>query len=126
MQHPRFRSGEITTGFIAEEYPDGFQGVPASDELKRDLAAVAATLAHAEASRAVRIDGQLDGPIHVCRDWAVRLYDRSEERRVGKECVSTCRSRWSPYHSKKQRTDMIARMYSMLKISTVLDKDIKI
>src|SRR3546814_2060942 len=26
------------------------------------------------------------------------LYMRSEERRVGKECVSTCRSRWSPYH----------------------------
>src|SRR3546814_4746710 len=25
-------------------------------------------------------------------------YERSEERRVGKECVSTCRSRWSPYH----------------------------
>src|SRR3546814_12088187 len=29
---------------------------------------------------------------------------RSEERRVGKECVSTCRSRWSPYHSKKNDT----------------------
>src|SRR3546814_21118435 len=29
------------------------------------------------------------------------LLTRSEERRVGKECVSTCRSRWSPYHSKK-------------------------
>src|SRR3546814_17030415 len=28
---------------------------------------------------------------------------RSEERRVGKECVSTCRSRWSPYHSKKNQ-----------------------
>src|SRR3546814_13866086 len=27
--------------------------------------------------------------------------NRSEERRVGKECVSTCRSRWSPYHLKK-------------------------
>src|SRR3546814_14079742 len=27
---------------------------------------------------------------------------RLEERRVGKECVSTCRSRWSPYHKKKQ------------------------
>src|SRR3546814_20310943 len=26
------------------------------------------------------------------------LFGRSEERRVGKECVSTCRSRWSPYH----------------------------
>src|SRR3546814_13317995 len=29
-----------------------------------------------------------------------RSRNRSEERRVGKECVSTCRSRWSPYHSK--------------------------
>src|SRR3546814_4272391 len=28
----------------------------------------------------------------------VFCYARSEERRVGKECVSTCRSRWSPYH----------------------------
>src|SRR3546814_12204296 len=26
------------------------------------------------------------------------VHDRSEERRVGQECVSTCRSRWSPYH----------------------------
>src|SRR3546814_20631890 len=31
--------------------------------------------------------------------WALT---RSEERRVGKECVSTCRSRWSPYHLKKK------------------------
>src|SRR3546814_12421420 len=29
---------------------------------------------------------------------AVRRSDRSEERRVGKACVSTCRSRWSPFH----------------------------
>src|SRR3546814_15011258 len=29
---------------------------------------------------------------------------RSEERRVGKECVSTCRSRWSPYHYKKNQS----------------------
>src|SRR3546814_12560620 len=28
----------------------------------------------------------------------INLLGRSEERRVGKECVSTCRSRWSPYH----------------------------
>src|SRR3546814_18040716 len=32
---------------------------------------------------------------------------RSEERRVGKECVSTCRSRWSPYHYKKKNTNNI-------------------
>src|SRR3546814_13149585 len=31
---------------------------------------------------------------------------RSEERRVGKECVSTCRSRWSPYHSKKKKSKL--------------------
>src|SRR3546814_19712592 len=30
--------------------------------------------------------------------WREDIEDRSEERRVGKECVSTCRSRWSPYH----------------------------
>src|SRR3546814_16921689 len=30
-------------------------------------------------------------------DWIIGLA-RSEERRVGNECVSTCRSRWSPYH----------------------------
>src|SRR3546814_12291326 len=34
--------------------------------------------------------------------WRMPVSDRrSEERRVGKECVSTCRSRWSPYHYKK-------------------------
>src|SRR3546814_11133125 len=34
---------------------------------------------------------------HVLKDDAVHS-SRSEERRVGKECVSTCRSRWRPYH----------------------------
>src|SRR3546814_2187143 len=46
-------------------------------------------------------------PVGKPADQRERLLDaaiacfRSEERRVGKECVSTCRSRWSPYHSKK-------------------------
>src|SRR3546814_15348738 len=31
---------------------------------------------------------------------------RSEERRVGKECVSTCRARWSPYHQKQNKLNM--------------------
>src|SRR3546814_13522395 len=39
------------------------------------------------------------------------LGGRSEERRVGKECVSTCRSRWSPYHEKKNtNTNSIERL----------------
>src|SRR3546814_14177711 len=33
----------------------------------------------------------------------IELLLRSEERRVGKECVSTCRSRWSPYHKQKKQ-----------------------
>src|SRR3546814_18396036 len=32
--------------------------------------------------------------------------DRSEERRVGTECVSTCRARWSPYHKKKKNRNI--------------------
>src|SRR3546814_13509830 len=35
----------------------------------------------------------------------LRLSARSEERRVGKECVSTCRSRWSPNHQKQKNND---------------------
>src|SRR3546814_14835017 len=38
----------------------------------------------------------LTGPIDATQRLLERT--RSEERRVGKECVSTCRSRWSPYH----------------------------
>src|SRR3546814_7073131 len=37
-----------------------------------------------------------------CRSQTQTAGSSSEERRVGKECVSTCRSRWSPYHSKKK------------------------
>src|SRR3546814_13496800 len=40
-----------------------------------------------------------DFPDVMIHEWTVlKLCSRSEERRVGKECVSTCRSRWSPYH----------------------------
>src|SRR3546814_18784146 len=35
---------------------------------------------------------------------------RSEERRVGKECVSTCRSRWWPYHSKKKQHKNLSKI----------------
>src|SRR3546814_17457305 len=39
------------------------------------------------------------GKAEYMDSWkAKHLFPRSEERRVGKECVSTCRSRWSPYH----------------------------
>src|SRR3546814_15951324 len=37
-------------------------------------------------------------PEDLTKATILGLYNRSEERRVGTECVSTCRSRWSPYH----------------------------
>src|SRR3546814_16320378 len=46
------------------------------------------------------------GAIRDMQRAGVQPIARSEERRVGKECVSTCRSRWSPYHSKKKKTEI--------------------
>src|SRR3546814_21012270 len=43
------------------------------------------------------------GKAHIVKIAA----QRSEERRVGQECVSTCRSRWSPYHKNKNTTTHI-------------------
>src|SRR3546814_6355293 len=59
MQHPRFRSGELTTGFIAEEYPEGFHGADTDEHVIRALVAIAGFMASAEADRARRTDGQL-------------------------------------------------------------------
>nr|WP_276046448.1 acetyl/propionyl/methylcrotonyl-CoA carboxylase subunit alpha [Sphingomonas sp. GC_Shp_1] len=73
MQHPRFRAGALTTGFIAEEYPDGFHGASADPALLRTLAAVAAFAATAAADRARRIDGQLGRRLHPPGDWVVRI-----------------------------------------------------
>ncbi|HCY02955.1 MAG TPA: acetyl/propionyl-CoA carboxylase subunit alpha, partial [Erythrobacter sp.] len=78
MQHPRFRSGELTTGFIAEEYPDGFTGAPASDQLTRVLAAVAGAIATADADRARRVEGQLSDDLYAPGDWTVRIGGREE------------------------------------------------
>ena len=78
MQHPRFRSGELTTGFIAEEYPDGFTGAPASDQLTRVLAAVAGVIATADADRARRVEGQLSDDLYAPGDWTVRIGEREE------------------------------------------------
>src|SRR3546814_15734643 len=47
----------------------------------------------------VEADGLIVTNYHVIKDSdEITVALRSEERRVGKECVSMCRSRWSPYH----------------------------
>ncbi len=73
MQHPRFREGALTTGFIAEEYPEGFGGAPASEELIRTLAEIAALAASVEADRASRVSGQLGTSIWPETRWSIRI-----------------------------------------------------
>jgi len=75
MQHPRFREGALTTGFIAEEYPEGFTGAPADASLLRGLAAIAAFAATAHADRARRIDGQLGKRLMPPSAWSVKIGD---------------------------------------------------
>lgn len=75
MQHPRFRSGELTTGFITEEYPDGFHGASAEPSLVKSLAAIAGFLATAEADRARQVDGQLGGTLPPPSRWQVKIGD---------------------------------------------------
>src|SRR5690606_28643339 len=61
MQSGRFRKGVLSTGFIAEEFPDGFHGVPPEGETLTILAAVGAALDHVYGERKRRISGQLTG-----------------------------------------------------------------
>src|SRR3546814_14241941 len=66
-------------------------------EIKRKHTAVTdRTLEHSEVERALRFLYNSSGPSMLANAEAID-FERSEERRVGKECVSTCRSRWSPY-----------------------------
>ncbi len=62
MQHPRWREGKLSTGFIAEEFPDGFQPLVAKGETERRIAAAAAHIDHVLNQRKRRISGQLREP----------------------------------------------------------------
>jgi len=87
MQHDRFREGNITTNFIAEEYPDGFQGAPASEDLLRNLAAIAAFAATAHADRARRIDNQLGQRLQAPADWEVKIGDSVQQVSVSEDGI---------------------------------------
>jgi propionyl-CoA carboxylase alpha chain len=81
MQHPRFRSGDITTGFIAEEYPEGFEGAPANAQLLADIAVIAGMVAVITDERAAEISDQLGPPPYLPCERVVRI-DRGPEHRV--------------------------------------------
>jgi propionyl-CoA carboxylase alpha chain len=80
MQHERFRGGNITTGFIAEEYPEGFTGAPLDDTLTADLSALAAFIGTVHEVRAAQVDQQLGQPVRVPHDHIVRLDGGAEHR----------------------------------------------
>ena len=61
MENPRWQSGALSTGFIAEEFPGGFTGHEVTAEIKETLARVATVLDHVENRRKRLINGQMTG-----------------------------------------------------------------
>jgi propionyl-CoA carboxylase alpha chain len=78
MDHPRFTSGNITTAFIAEEFPDGFQGATLDAVTLRRVAAAAAAMNRVAEIRRTRISGTMDNHTRrVGDDWVVTLQGES-------------------------------------------------
>ena len=74
MDHPRFTSGNITTAFIAEEYPDGFKGATLDPDTLRRVAAAAAAMNRVAEIRRTRISGTMDNHRRRVGDqWVVDL-----------------------------------------------------
>jgi propionyl-CoA carboxylase alpha chain len=78
MQHPRWKSGKLSTGFIAEEYPDGFSPLKAEGEVAHVLVAVAAHVDHVMNERKRLISGQLQTQRSV-------TFERSRSVVLGKD-----------------------------------------
>src|SRR3954453_1110835 len=91
MNHPRWRGGNLSTGFIAEEVPKGFAGREPDGEIARRLAAVAAAVDHVLGERKRQISGQMIGrPVQRERRRAVWLGRKEvalEVAREGEEIV---------------------------------------
>ncbi|MBS0471651.1 MAG: acetyl/propionyl/methylcrotonyl-CoA carboxylase subunit alpha [Proteobacteria bacterium] len=73
MHNARFRSGKLTTAFIAEEFPDGFHGQPMDDVDKRRFVAAAIAARLNRALRASGISGTLNGAYRIAADFAVSI-----------------------------------------------------
>jgi propionyl-CoA carboxylase alpha chain len=74
MQHPRWRAGQLSTGFIKEEYPDGFAPRTPDEGERRVLAAIAACVDHLDNARRRHITQQMSGePVRFAKIRIVRL-----------------------------------------------------
>ena len=78
MDHPRFVAGDLTTAFIAEEWPEGFQGVTLPGPALRRIAAATAAMHRVAEIRRTRISGRMDNHERkVGTDWVVSLGGQS-------------------------------------------------
>ncbi len=78
MDHPRFVKGDMTTAFIAEEYPEGFAGVALDEPTLRRVAAAAAAMHRVVEIRRARISGRMSHHERVVgTDWVVTLQGES-------------------------------------------------
>ncbi len=83
MDHPRFVAGNITTAFIAEEYPDGFQGATLDADTLARVAAAAAAMNRVAEIRRTRISGTMDNhERRVGDDWVVTLQGVEHEVKI--------------------------------------------
>ncbi|MFU1477020.1 acetyl-CoA carboxylase biotin carboxylase subunit [Roseovarius sp. C7] len=74
MDHPKFVSGDMTTAFIAEEYPEGFDGVSLEEETLSRIAAACAAMHRVAEIRRTRVSGRMDNhERHVGESWVVSL-----------------------------------------------------
>jgi len=77
MDHEKFIAGQATTAFIAEEYPEGFEGVALPEDMLRRVADSAAAMYRVAEIRRSRVSGRMDNHERkVGTDWVVSLQDR--------------------------------------------------
>ncbi|NWH07642.1 MAG: acetyl/propionyl/methylcrotonyl-CoA carboxylase subunit alpha [Alphaproteobacteria bacterium] len=112
MQNPRFRKGALTTGFIKEEFPDGFHGVSLSKKTEEMLAAVAAFAHTRDQVRLRQLNGRVGATPVYQPDWVVVLdnkeyavhviaedanrIDVTMKGKGGKEIATVIHSGWVP------------------------------
>ncbi len=90
MQHPRWRSGALSTGFIAEEYPEGFKPRVAEGEERKVIASVAAVIDHLQNERRREISHQMSGTaVSFAKVRTVRIGSDSQRMEVSGSGTST-------------------------------------
>ena len=129
MDHPKFVSGEMTTAFIAEEFPDGFEGVALPDTELRRVAAACAAMHRVAEIRRTRISGRMDNHERkVGTDWNVTVQGQSYDVVIAadqdgstvtfaKGGVLRVSGDWTPGDT---LAEMVAVSYTHLTLPTIL------